>query len=99
MVGIRPLLRPRRERPRDRRAAEQRGEVAPLHGDLALALIASAASACHPTSLTLTRATSVILLSPTMRAACADASPARTRAISSSPGNAFANIGAPVPPL
>jgi hypothetical protein len=42
-------------------AAEQRDELAALHVDFALALIASAASACHPASLSFTRATSVIL--------------------------------------
>src|SRR5262249_55643019 len=78
--------------------AEQRDELAAFHVDFALALIASATSACHPASLIFTRATSVILPSPTMRSACADASPARSSSSSSSAVNPFANISASVQP-
>src|SRR5262245_16343513 len=92
------LLRARRERRRGCRTAEQRDERAAFHGDLALASIASAASACHPASLIFTRATSIILTPTTMRSACADASPARTSSISSSALNPFANISASVQP-
>src|SRR5262245_44194586 len=92
------LLRARRERPRRRRAAEQRDELAAFHVDFALPLIASPASACHPASLSFTRATSIILPSAIVRSACADASPARTSSTSSSPVNPFANISASVQP-
>src|SRR5262249_28247619 len=91
------LLRARRERPRGR-TAEQRDELAALHVDFALPLIASPASACHPASLIFTRATSIILPPATMRSACADASPARTSSTSSSAVNPFANISASVQP-
>src|SRR5262249_56647368 len=87
----------RRERPR-RRAADQRDELAAFHVDFALPLIASPASACHPASLSFTRATSIILPSAIVRSACADASPARTSSTSSSPVNPFANISASVQP-
>src|SRR5215470_553905 len=87
----------RRERPCSP-AAEQRDELAAVHVDLALLLFVSPASTCHPASVSFTRATSVILPSPTMRSACADASPARTSSISSSAVNPFANISASVQP-
>jgi hypothetical protein len=86
------LLRARRERPCSRCAAKQRDELAALHVDFALSLIASSVSVCHPASLIFTRATSVILPSVTMRSACADTSPARTSSTSSSAVNPFANI-------
>src|SRR5262249_21058008 len=92
------LLRTRRQRPRGRRAANQRDELAAFHVDFALPLIASPASACHPASLSFTRATSIILPSAIVRSACADASPARTSSTSSSPVNPFANISASVQP-
>src|SRR5215831_15023853 len=92
------LLRPCPERPRCRRAAEQYDELAPLHVDFALPLIASSPSVRHPASLIFTRATSIILPPETMRSACADASPARTSPTSSSAVNPFANISASVQP-
>ena len=79
-----------RERPRGRRAAEQRDELAALHVDFVLSLIGSPTSVCHPASLIFTRAVSIILPSATMRSACADASPARTSSTSSSAVNPFA---------
>src|SRR5262249_36696112 len=79
-----------------RRAPEQRDELAAFHVDFALPLIASPASACHPASLSFTRATSIILPPAIVRSACADASPARTSSTSSSPVNPFANISASV---
>src|SRR5262249_55336514 len=94
----RRLLCARCERPRRRRAAEQRDELAAFPVDLALPLIASPASACHPASLSFTRATSITLPSAIVRSACADASPARTSSTSSSPVNPFANISASVQP-
>ena len=93
----RALLRARRERPRRRRAAEQRYELAAFHVDFVLPF-ASPATACHPASLIFIRATSIILPSATTRSAWADASPARTSSSSSSAVNPFANISASVQP-
>src|SRR5262249_824828 len=76
----------------------ERAGLAALHVDFALPLIASPSSACHPASLILIRATSVILPSATMRSACADASPTRTSSTSNSAVNPFANISASVQP-
>src|SRR5262249_11018282 len=93
----RRLLRVHGERPRCRRTADKRYELAALHVDFVLPF-ASPATACHPASLILIRVTSIILPSATMRSACADASPARTSSSSSSAVNPFANISASLQP-